>query len=70
MGRRRPGWKLSNTLGVMPGFDPGIHTDAQRKIDLRFCPWLGIMDRRVKPGDDGSGRCRVTHHQRRRYDRD
>jgi hypothetical protein len=30
-----------NTIGVMPGLDPGIHLFAKK------------LDRRVKPGDDG-----------------
>jgi hypothetical protein len=35
--------KRCNTLGVMPGLDPGIH------------PLREVLDRRIKSGDDGGG---------------
>jgi len=35
-------------LLVMPGLDPGIHTDVLRALKVR-------MDCRVKPGNDGEG---------------
>jgi hypothetical protein len=56
----------SHTFGVMPGhsrskngvlkdaYDPGIHEavlQARNYVSLRS--WRGLMDRRVKPGDDG-----------------
>jgi len=40
----------------MPGLDPGIHTIGPQRTILRMS-WLhGLMDRRVKPGDDGGVR--------------
>ena len=36
----------------MPGLDPGIHDEVQQTIDLQFCLRHGIMECRVKPGND------------------
>jgi hypothetical protein len=50
----------STTLGVMPGLDPGIH-EAARRRQRYVSPQLagGVMDRRIKFGDDGGVRCAV-----------
>jgi len=42
----------SNTLGVMPGLDPGIHEAAQREQHYGLRSQRIIMDCRVKPGND------------------
>ena len=39
-------------LGVMRGLDPRIHEEAQPARPLRLCMLSGLMDCRVKPGND------------------
>ena len=38
----------------MPGLDPGIHDEVRlTQTTVRLHVPNGLMDRRVKPGDDG-----------------
>jgi hypothetical protein len=41
-----------NVQHIMPGLDPGIHDEFQPGNGLN-CPSIGLMDCRVKPGNDG-----------------
>jgi hypothetical protein len=41
------------STGVMPGLDPGIHTELRRVQPYGFRLQRVMMDRRVKPGDNG-----------------
>jgi hypothetical protein len=41
----------------MTGLDPGIHTDLQQAEALLPEPLIGIMDCRIKPGNDAEREC-------------
>ena len=36
----------------MPGLVPGIHDEVPQNVSLRMALRLGLMDCRVKPGND------------------
>src|ERR1043166_5926122 len=42
----------------MPGLDPGIHDECKVEKPSRLCVRRGIMDCRVKPGNDSGGSMR------------
>jgi hypothetical protein len=56
-GRDKPGHDdegLCPSLSiVMRGLDPRIHDGWPRCLFLRPTLWVGLMDYRVKPGNDG-----------------
>jgi hypothetical protein len=47
----------SRKLGVVPGLDPGIHSDARQKNSYDLYTRMFIMDCRVKPGNDNRWGC-------------
>jgi hypothetical protein len=46
----------TSNLGVVPGLDPGIHRAAKHDHPYSLNALMIIMDRRVKPGDDGGAK--------------